>query len=187
MEYLDIRDLQGNCTGEVKERRLVHRDGDLHGTSHVFIVRKNESRIEVLLQKRAEEKDSYPGCYDISSAGHIPAGQDYLESALRELEEELGIKALESDLTELGVFSWKSEEDFYGEPFINHEISRVYLYQKEIDIRNLKLQKEEISSVKWFSIEECFEAIEKNDKRFCLFREELEMIQKFFIETIHEF
>ena len=42
MEFLDIRDKNGNPTGEVKERSLVHADGDIHGTSHVWIVRKNE-------------------------------------------------------------------------------------------------------------------------------------------------
>ena len=91
-EYFDIRDSAGNPTGEVKARSLVHRDGDIHGTSHVWLVRKNKkSGYDVLLQKRSDNKDSFPGCYDISSAGHLPAGADYRESAVRELEEELGI------------------------------------------------------------------------------------------------
>ena len=78
MEFLDIRDKNGNPTGEVKERSLVHADGDIHGTSHVWIVRKNEKgSYDLLLQKRSENKDAFPGCYDISSAGHLPAGQDY--------------------------------------------------------------------------------------------------------------
>ena len=42
MEYLDIRDKNGHPTGVIKERSLVHADGDLHGTSHVWIVKKNE-------------------------------------------------------------------------------------------------------------------------------------------------
>lgn len=74
-EYFDIRDSAGNPTGEVKARSLVHRDGDIHGTSHVWLVRKNKkSGYDVLLQKRSDNKDSFPGCYDISSAGHLPAG-----------------------------------------------------------------------------------------------------------------
>ena len=35
-EYFDIRDSAGNPTGKVKARSLVHRDGDIHGTSHVL-------------------------------------------------------------------------------------------------------------------------------------------------------
>ena len=96
MEYLDIRTENGELTGEIKERTQVHTDGDIHGTSHVWLVRytdKNKKKFDILLQKRAATKDAYAGCYDISSAGHIPAGQDYLESAVRELEEDLVIKA----------------------------------------------------------------------------------------------
>ena len=53
MEYLDIRDKNGNPTGVIKERSLVHADGDLHGTSHVWIVKKNEKgSYDLLLQKR---------------------------------------------------------------------------------------------------------------------------------------
>ena len=40
----------------------------------------------------------YPGCYDISSAGHVQAGDEFLPSAVRELKEELGIEAREEDL-----------------------------------------------------------------------------------------
>ena len=54
-EYFDIRDSAGNPTGEVKARSLVHRDGDIHGTSHVWLVRKNKkSGYDVLLQKRSD-------------------------------------------------------------------------------------------------------------------------------------
>ena len=35
MEYFDIRTPDGKVTGKIKERSLVHRDGDLHGTSQI--------------------------------------------------------------------------------------------------------------------------------------------------------
>ena len=38
-ELLDLRNEDGSLTGEKKERALVHRDGDLHGTSHLWLVR----------------------------------------------------------------------------------------------------------------------------------------------------
>ena len=91
MEYLDIVTEDGVPTGVTKERNAVHRDGDLHRTSHVWIARENQDhKMELLLQKRSMNKDSHPGCYDISSAGHIPAGMGYLESALRELKRGTG-------------------------------------------------------------------------------------------------
>jgi len=43
-------------------------------------------------------KDSFPCRYDTSSAGHIQAGDEPLESAVRELSEELGIQANPDDL-----------------------------------------------------------------------------------------
>ena len=96
-EWLDIVDEQGNPTGAVIERTDAHARGVLHRTAHVWLLREGEEGIEVLLQKRSADKDSHPGCYDISSAGHIPAGVDYIPSAIRELEEELGISARAED------------------------------------------------------------------------------------------
>lgn len=61
MEFLDIRDKNGNPTGEVKERSLVHADGDIHGTSHVWIVRKNEKgSYDLLLQNVVKIKMHFP-------------------------------------------------------------------------------------------------------------------------------
>ena len=101
-EYFDIVDENGNPTGETIERKEAHRKGILHRTAHVWIARRRNDRVELLLQKRCQDKDSFPGCYDISSAGHIPAGADYIESALRELKEELGIDATGDMLQECG-------------------------------------------------------------------------------------
>ena len=62
---------------------------------------------------------------------------DYLTSALRELEEELGIKAEPEQLHFMGLHEGKYEEIFYGKPFKNHEISHVYLYSEPINIKEL--------------------------------------------------
>lgn len=60
-------------------RGAVHRDGDYHRAVHVWIYA--ESTQELLLQKRSDCKDSWPGQWDISSAGHISAGDASLVSA----------------------------------------------------------------------------------------------------------
>lgn len=49
MEYLDIRDKNGHPTGVIKERSLVHADGDMHGTSHVWIVKKWEGQLWLII------------------------------------------------------------------------------------------------------------------------------------------
>lgn len=112
MEYLDIRTENGELTGEIKERTQVHTDGDIHGTSHVWLVRytdKNKKKFDILLQKRAATKDAYAGCYDISSAGHIPAGQNYLESAVRELKKNWELRQTRGslNLSECMTGQWK--------------------------------------------------------------------------------
>ena len=86
-EMLDIVDENGVPTGRSVPRTVAHAEGLRHRTSHVWIVRRKAGRVQVLLQMRCAAKDSYPGCYDISSAGHIPAGDEFVGSALRELRE----------------------------------------------------------------------------------------------------
>lgn len=183
MEYFDIRTEDGNITGEIKERSKVHEDGDLHATAHVWIVRqRQDGAYDVLLQKRSACKDADPGCYDISSAGHLPAGQNFMESALRELEEELGIMAQPEDLTYVGTHIGYAEAEFYGKMFRNHEISKVYLYQKPVNIEELFLQEEEVESVKWMDFEECMRHVREQDKDFCIFLDELEMLEQWLKE-----
>ena len=53
-------------------RSAVHRDGDYHRAVHGWIFA--ESTQQLLLQKRADCKDSWPGLWDISSACHVSAG-----------------------------------------------------------------------------------------------------------------
>ena len=57
MEILDICDELGNPTGKTVEREIAHQQGILHRTAHVWILRKKENKIQILLQKRSEQKD----------------------------------------------------------------------------------------------------------------------------------
>ena len=113
-EMLDIVDENGLPTGQAVPRTVAHAEGLRHRTSHVWIVRKKNGAVQVLLQMRCAAKDSYPGCYDISSAGHIPAGAEFVGSALRELKEELGVTAAPQDLHECGLRRFRFESVFHG-------------------------------------------------------------------------
>ena len=72
--------------GEKKARKLVHRDGDWHSSVHVWMYTLSG---ELLLQKRAEGKDTFPGRWDVSVGGHVTSGDGVLETARKEVEEEL--------------------------------------------------------------------------------------------------
>ncbi len=176
LELLDLVDENGVPTGEVKERELVHRDGDRHRTSHVWLFRRWNGRWQVLLQKRSEQKDSHPGCFDISSAGHIPAGVDWVPSALRELEEELGLRMQAEQLHLAGVrrFDWKGS--FYGKPFRDRQVSRVYYGIWEGEPRDLRLQDSEVSEVVWMEFAACRQAVAANAIPHCIFLEELDLL-----------
>lgn len=180
MELLDIVDENGNPTGAVMDRKTIHEMGYLHRTSHLWLLRKHEGNIQVLVQKRAMEKDSHPGCYDISSAGHIPAGSDFKESAIRELEEELGVKADEEDLIFCGTRHIKYEEVFHHKKFKDNQVSNVYAIWLDTEEPQFILQKSEIESVMWMDYKDCRNKVQKKDKGFpnCIRMEELEMLKK---------
>ncbi len=177
LEIIDIVNESGQPTGRTVSREAAHRNGIRHRTSHVWLVRTRDGKLQVLLQKRSETKDSHPGCYDISSAGHIPAGAGFEESAVRELYEELGVRAGEKDLVPCGVRRIEYRDVFHGEPFHDSQISRVFLVFCDADEEDFLLQENEVSEVRWFDFDECVALVEKNAFPHCIFTEELEMVR----------
>ena len=89
-EPLDVLHADGRPTGRSKRRGRVHRDGDWHRAVHIWLY---NDRRELLLQKRSRQKDTHPGMWDVSCAGHLTAGDDSRTAAVRELHEELGLEA----------------------------------------------------------------------------------------------
>lgn len=158
-ELIDIFDEENNFTGIQKMKSEAHAEGLWHRTAHVWIY---NSKKEILLQLRAKDKDVYPDCWDISSAGHVVAGEDPEVSAIRELKEELGIDAEKEDLKFLRIR--KSVNQF--KEIKNSEIVYIFLMKFEGAAENLNLQKEELQGVKFFQIDELKEDLEKNSEKF---------------------
>ena len=81
-----------NDQDEVIDRRPrseVHRLGLLHRAVHVLVF---NARGEIFLQKRSMKKDRQPGLWDSSASGHVDSGEEYDTCAMRELNEEIGLK-----------------------------------------------------------------------------------------------
>ena len=180
MELFDVIDEKGRPTGEIVERSLAHAEGIRHRTAHIWIIKDDQ----VLLQKRSMDKDSYPGEYDTSSAGHVRAGDDVIDSALREFEEELGIHAHQEDLHYVGQFRIQYEEDFHGSLFRDNEVVFLYIYNKDVDIDQLVLQKEEIESVGWFAFKDVKRVVDDGtrlitDCRICVPSGGLKLIEQY--------
>ncbi|XP_020552551.1 nudix hydrolase 3 [Sesamum indicum] len=163
-EYFDVLTKTGERTGMTKPRRDVHRDGDYHRAVHVWLF--VESTQEVLLQRRSDCKDSWPGFWDISSAGHISAGDSSLVSARRELHEELGI-LLPKDAFEL-LFVFLQESVLNDGKFINNEFNDVYLVTvvDPIPLEAFTLQESEVSAVKYISVKEYRCLLAKEDPQY---------------------
>ncbi|XP_020587952.1 nudix hydrolase 3 isoform X2 [Phalaenopsis equestris] len=163
-ELLDVLTKTGEKTGVSKPRGLVHRDGDYHRAVHVWIY--SESTRELLLQRRADCKDSWPGLWDISSAGHISAGDSSLITARRELHEELGI-SLPNDAFEL-IFVFLQECVINDGKFINNEYNDVYLVTtlSPIPQEAFNLQETEVSSVKYIFWADYKSLLANNDEQY---------------------
>ncbi len=96
-EWFDVVDFLDRPVG--KERReVVHARKLFHRSIHVFVLDHEE---RILVQKRSMLKDSASGLWCSSCSGHVDAGEDYLPAALRELEEELGIKVHADNLSQV--------------------------------------------------------------------------------------
>lgn len=179
MEVFDVCDENGLPTGEVVERERAHREGILHRTTHVWIARRTGERVEILMQKRSRLKDSFPGMYDTSSAGHIPAGDEPLPSALRELEEELGIRAQPDELLPVGFIRAEYEKSFHGAPFHDNEYIFVFLCTAEVEADALRLQESEVEAVAWFDLDAVREEVHHSRARFCVSKRSLELLRDY--------
>lgn len=88
-EIFDVVDEQDQVVKQLS-RHEVHKQKLLHRAVHIFVFNKKG---EVFLQRRSKWKDIHPLRWDSSAAGHVNAGQNYDETAPREIEEELGVTA----------------------------------------------------------------------------------------------
>lgn len=178
IEYLDVVDENGEPTGEIVDRERAHAEGIRHRTAHLWLARKRGGATQVLLQKRAAHKSSFPGCYDISSAGHIPAGDGYVQSALRELQEELGVVAMESQLIFCGDRKVTWDDCFFGKPFHDRQCSRVFMMWLDLDEGSFTVDPREVDSVLWMDMDECISGVRQGTLKSCIAMEELLMLKK---------
>lgn len=136
----------------------MHRKGLHHRTVHVWV---QNTKGELLLQKRSSSKEVFPGLWDISCAGHLSAGDSSLDGAVRELEEELGISVNKDKLQFLFTIP-----RHYTSPvsnIIENEITDVYLLKRRIEPGNLEINRNEIDEVQFISINELKRRVEKGD------------------------
>ncbi len=175
MEYIDIVDENGKPTGRTASRDEIHKKGLWYRTVHIWLMNDQQ---EILLQKRALNKESHPGLWDISCAGHISAGETTTEAAIKELKEELGILAETSDLKFL--FSHEVSFSQRNGKYIDNEIYDTYILLKNVPIETIKIQIDEIETVKYISFVKFKEMVTgKNEELVQHTEEYMQMIKVF--------
>lgn len=184
VELLDIVDEAGEPTGEIVPRDMAHQAGIRHRTSHVWVLRQRSANTQLLLQRRSAKKDSFPGCFDISSAGHIPAGVDFVSSALRELQEELGVEAQADELIYVGQRRFVVRETFRGKLYWDCQVSNVYLLWRDMEAEAFSPQESELESVEWMDFIDCVQMVSAASAPTCIQMEELDMIRRYLDSSV---
>ncbi|MGH7975242.1 MAG: NUDIX hydrolase [Limisphaerales bacterium] len=132
-------------------RKEVHARGLWHRAVHILVF---NSRGEIFLQKRSMLKDTARGKWDSSSSGHLDSGEDYDVCAVRELREEIGLRA-GAPLQKLFKIEARKETGW--------EFCWVYRCESE---GPLVLQPEEIETGDWFAPEKVSQWIEERPRDF---------------------
>ena len=134
-ELRDLYDINSNKTNK------TYRKGEIIPTGYypmvVMVVIRN-SKGEFLMQKRVKSKGGDWGV----TGGHPKSGETPLEGIVTEVKEELGLNFRQEEFIE------------YDSGCDGKDCYKMYFITKDIDIEDIKIQKEELSEVRWFSIEE---------------------------------
>ena len=134
MEYVDIYNSHREKTGIVREKGADLAHGEYICIAHLVIF---NSKDEMLIQKRAANKELWAGYWDISAGGGVTSGETPVETAMRETFEELGVCI---DLIEqrpmLTIYYPIGFDDYF-------------IVERDIPLHSILAQQEEVSEVKW--------------------------------------
>ena len=146
MEKRDLYDINRNLTGET-----IYKGEEVPEGKYIIVVLviiKN-SKGEFLIQKRSKQKQGkFAG-----TGGHVKTGQTSIEGMLEEIQEEIGLIVKPEEL-EL-MFSGREDN---ARVFFD-----LYYLEKDIDIKDLVLQEEEVELVKWATVDEIKEMIQNDE------------------------
>lgn len=122
---------------EAWDKGLIHR---------VVRIMIENSKGQILLQRRDPDKQPFPNCWDNSVGGHVDAGEEYDEAVVRELEEELALRDL--PLTELGRY-------YEASTWQSYQLKRFCkVYKARFETLPTTLEAGEVSEVRWFTVAE---------------------------------
>lgn len=140
-EIIDILDSDGNTTGKTSLKSVAHQKGLFHATVHIWFYTTDK---QILLQKRSANKNTFPNLWDISVAGHIAAGEKIENAAIREIEEEIGLRIHKNELQKIGV---KKSTVKHKNGIIDNQFHHIFIVKLTCKLTELKKQKEEVAEL----------------------------------------
>ncbi|WP_111639442.1 NUDIX hydrolase [Marinomonas shanghaiensis] len=139
-EVIILVDQNNTIIGDVP-RHLMNFGRDYHRVTYILVF---NTKGNLLVQKRTDDKAFCPGYYGITTGGVVEKDESYIESAHRELQEELGFDA---PLKSQGIFFTEGQGfKIWGKIYTCH-------YDKAIH-GELTLQPKEVASVHEMTIDD---------------------------------
>lgn len=156
MELWDIFDRERSFQGRTAVRGSPMSKSDFHLIIHAWVRRKSDGRL--LISRRLQE--IFWGGYWQPTGGSAKAGETSRTAAIRELKEELGIKADDAQSTLLFSYRFVPPEKDNPPFFLDSWLFEFDDLSKNIDLK-VVLQKDEVSDSKWSTLEEIIELWQK--------------------------
>lgn len=145
-EIWDLYDATGRKTGKTMIRGEDVPAGLYHQVVHIWPINQKG---EFLIQQRSALVQWKPGCW-ATTGGSAVSGEGVLTAARRELFEELGYDAAESEMMQIACLRRSNS-------FCN-----VFIIRLDLPEEAFNLQKEEVSAVKWCSPQQMFRMLAEN-------------------------
>ncbi|AIO19475.1 Isopentenyl-diphosphate Delta-isomerase [Candidatus Izimaplasma bacterium HR1] len=150
MEIFDLYDENFNLLEHKMERGTSNEKGEYHLVVHIWIKTRDG---KYLIQQRNKLTDRIPYQW-AATGGAAVSGDDSIKTAIKETEEELGIR-LKANQFELLT-------RYYCEDGIANFITDLYIVKEEILIKELKLDKVEVRDVAYKTMPEIKDMIKNN-------------------------
>ena len=158
LEQFEIFDEQGESLG-LLARNLVHERGVWHKAAQVFVF---NAKHELLLQRRAANKDLYPDLWDYSVGEHLQPGETYLQGAMRGLQEELQLSP--TDLIDMNPLGGLRRMEQKGEGYLDREFQQAYRCQTHV--RAIQWDPIEVAEVRFVPLSDIARQIKDNPGQF---------------------
>lgn len=140
-------DKDDNPLGPIIRSEANTNNKKYHRAVNIFVKIGNRFVITI----RAQDKDTYPGKFDLSVSGHVSYQESYIDAAVRETEEELGIKLEPEDFIKLGKMLVKMPHE--------NEFQMNYLLKLEESMKG-QIKALEASSLKYMTLEEMYRSVD---------------------------